>query len=84
MGDPQVYKTEKEFQSYKARDPITRFRERVTERHLISESDLRKIDDRVNEAIKGAVRYAEQSPYPVPEECLTDVYVSYPKEEVKR
>jgi acetoin:2,6-dichlorophenolindophenol oxidoreductase subunit alpha len=84
MGDPQVYKTENELRSYKARDPITRFRERVTERHLISESDLNKIDDRVNAAIKGAVRFAEESPYPALKECLADVYVSYPKEEVER
>jgi pyruvate dehydrogenase E1 component alpha subunit len=84
MGDPQVYKTENEFQSYKARDPITRFRKRVLEHHLISESELIKIDDRINEAIKGAVRFAEESPYPAPEECLADVYVSYPREEVER
>jgi pyruvate dehydrogenase E1 component alpha subunit len=84
MGDPQVYKTENELQSYKARDPITRFRKRMMEHHHISESDLKKIDDRVNEAIKGAVRFAEESPFPAPEECLADVYVSYPREEVER
>jgi pyruvate dehydrogenase E1 component alpha subunit len=56
----------------------------VLEHHLISESELIKIDDRINEAIKGAVRFAEESPYPAPEECLADVYVSYPREEVER
>ena len=84
MGDPQVYKTENEFQSYKARDPITRFRDRMMREHLISESDLRKIDDRINEVIEGAVRFAEESPYPALKECLADVYVSYPREEVEQ
>jgi pyruvate dehydrogenase E1 component alpha subunit len=84
MGDPQVYKTENEFQSDKARDPLTRFRNRVLEHHLVSEIELTKIDDRVKEMIREAVRFAEKSPYPVPEECLEDVYVSYPREEVER
>jgi len=84
MGDPQVYKTENEIQSYKARDPITRFRKRVMEHHHISESELIRIDDRAKKTIEEAVRFAEGSPYPAPEECLTDVYVSYPREEVER
>jgi len=83
MGDPQVYKTEEEFQSYKARDPITKFRKRVLEHHLVSEFELKKIDDWAKKAIEEAVRFAEESPYPAPRECLTDVYVSYPREEVE-
>jgi TPP-dependent pyruvate/acetoin dehydrogenase alpha subunit len=84
MGDAQTYKTEKEFQSYEARDPITTFRKRVLEHHLVSESELAKIDGWAKEVIEEAVRFAEGSSYPAPEECLADVYVSYPKEEVER
>jgi len=39
---------------------------------------LAKIDIRAAEAVEEAERFAEESPFPVTEECLRDVYVSYP------
>jgi pyruvate dehydrogenase E1 component alpha subunit len=83
VGDPQTYKTKEEIEGYKARDPITVFKKRVLEHDLVSESELSKIDDQVKEAIEEAVRFAEESPLPAPEDCLADVYVSYPREEVE-
>jgi pyruvate dehydrogenase E1 component alpha subunit len=83
VGDPQTYKTKEEMEGYKAQDPITLFRRRIQEHDLISEAELAKIDDRAKEAIEEAVRFGEESPYPAPEECLADVYVSYPREEVE-
>lgn len=78
QGDATTYRTEEEVASYRARDPIAQFRKRVLERGLLSEDELAEIDAKVTRAIDEAVRYAEESPYPLPEECLTDVYVSYP------
>jgi len=83
VGDAQTYKTEKEVENYKVRDPITTFRKRVLDHHLISEPELEKIDDWAKEAVEESVRYAEESPYPVPEDCLKDVYTSYPMKEVE-
>lgn len=84
LGDAQTYKTEKEFESYKVRDPLTTFRKRVLENNLLSESELAKIDESVKGAIEEAVRFGEESTYPSPGECLSDVYVNYPMEEVVR
>jgi pyruvate dehydrogenase E1 component alpha subunit len=83
VGDPQTYKTKEEMDGYKVRDPITVFKKRVPEHNLVSESELEKIDDWAKEEVEKAVRFAEESPYPALEECLTDVYVSYPREEVE-
>jgi len=83
MGEPQTYKTKEEIQGYKARDPIQKFKGRLLERGLASESELAKIDSWAEKAVEEAVRFAEASPLPAPEECLTDVYVSYPMEEVE-
>jgi pyruvate dehydrogenase E1 component alpha subunit len=83
VGDPQTYKTKEEMDGYKVRDPITVFKKRVLEHNLVSESELEKIDNRAKEEVEKAVRFAEESPYPALGECLTDVYVSYPREEVK-
>jgi pyruvate dehydrogenase E1 component alpha subunit len=84
VGDPQTYKTKEETEGYKARDPIAAFRTRVLKQHLISEGELTKIDTQARETVEGAVLFAEESPYPSVEECLSDVYVSYPKTEVER
>ena len=80
VGDPQRYKTKEEMEGYKARDPLEVFRKRVVGAGLISEAELAKIDIRAAEAVEEAVRFAEGSPFPAPEECLKDVYVSYPAE----
>lgn len=78
QGDAMTYRTEEEVANYRAHDPIAQFRKRVLERGLVSEDELAEIDARVARTIDEAVRYAEDSPYPAPEECLTDVYVRYP------
>jgi pyruvate dehydrogenase E1 component alpha subunit len=83
MGEPQTYKTKEEIQGYKARDPIQKFKSKLLERSLASESELAKIDNWAEKAVEEAVRFAEASPLPAPEECLTDVYVSYPMKEVE-
>ena len=83
VGDPQTYKTKEEIDGYKARDPITLFRKRILERGLVSEAELAKIDAQAEERIGEAVRFAKDSPYPAPEDCLSDVYVSYPGKEAE-
>jgi pyruvate dehydrogenase E1 component alpha subunit len=77
-GDNLSYFTEEERARNRARDPIDKFRERVLERGLLSEEDLAEIDAWAKESIDDAIEFAEEAPYPDPEECFTDVYVSYP------
>jgi pyruvate dehydrogenase E1 component alpha subunit len=76
-GDNLSYFTEEERAGQKTRDPIDKFTKRVTERKLLSEAELAKIDARAKELLDEAIQLAEQSPYPALEEVLTDVYVSY-------
>jgi len=49
----------------------------------MSKTELVKIEAQTKERIEEAVRYAEESPFPAPEDCLKDVYVSYPNKEVR-
>lgn len=78
QGDAITYRTEEDMAGYQARDPIASFRKRLLGRGLASEAELDEIDARAIKTVDEAVRYAEQSSYPALEECLTDVYVSYP------
>ena len=41
------------------------------------EEDFSAIDSEVSKLIEDSIKYAEESPYPSPEELATDVYVSY-------
>jgi pyruvate dehydrogenase E1 component alpha subunit len=84
VGDPQTYKTKEEMEDYKAQDPIVLFRGRVQKQDLIPEAELARIDHWAEDVVAEAVRFAEESPYPALEECLADVYASYPREEVER
>jgi pyruvate dehydrogenase E1 component alpha subunit len=54
----------------------------VLDNDMVSESELIRIDNQAKEMVEEAVRFAEESPFPAPEDCLADVYASYPKEEV--
>ena len=78
QGDPLTYRTPEEEAEYRRRDPIDQFRRRVLERNLLTADELDAIDARAREIVEAAVRFAQESPYPAPEECLTDVYVKYP------
>jgi len=77
QGDNLSYYTDEDRARQKARDPIEAFKKRVLERRLLSEQELAEIDARAKKTLDAAVEFAEQAPYPAPEECLTDVYVSY-------
>jgi TPP-dependent pyruvate/acetoin dehydrogenase alpha subunit len=77
QGDNLSYYTEEDKAKQKTRDPIDKFAKRVVERKLLSEAELAEIDARAKKVLDEAVQFAEQSPYPVLDAILTDVYVSY-------
>jgi pyruvate dehydrogenase E1 component alpha subunit len=76
-GDALKYRTKEEEGTFHDRDPIAIFKHRVLEEKLLSIAELEAIEKDTSAIIEAAVRFAEESPYPKPEECLTDVYVSY-------
>ena len=75
MGDPQRYRTKEEVEEAKARDPIARWRRTVLENDLATEDEMRKIGDEVDAEVEEAVRFAENSPVPDPNELYNDVLV---------
>lgn len=76
-GDAKRYYTDAMLEDFKKRDPILRFRQRVLDRNLVSAAELDAIDAKVKQVIDDAVMFGEESPFPAPEDCLTDVYVAY-------
>ncbi len=76
-GDAVKYRGKDEEATFRARDPIARFKQRVLSEKPALLPELERTEKEADATIDDAVKFAEASPYPNPEECLTDVYVRY-------
>lgn len=77
-GDPQIYRDKNEVSSSRrTRDPLLRFRERVTEAALLDHTELDSVDAATAAEIESAVAAATAAPFPHEQQVLHDVYVSY-------
>lgn len=74
-NDHQVYQPKDEIAAWKEKCPIPRLRDEVLSQGLITAEELREMEAQVREIVEDAVRFAEESPYPRPEEALEDVFV---------
>ena len=74
MSDPQKYRTKKEVESYKAKDPITGVLETIKKYKFCTDAELKKINIRVKQVIEESVKFAEGSLDPKPDELYKDVY----------
>lgn len=75
MSDPAKYRTKEELESYKAKDPVEQVRATILEKKYATEEQLDQIDKKIKENVEASVKFAEESPFPSPEEAFKDVYV---------
>ena len=73
-GDTQTYRTKEEIDECMKKDPIPRFRKELIEMGVLTEKEADKIRQEAVEEMDKAVKFAEESPFPEPEEVLADVY----------
>jgi len=76
-GDATGYRMLKEVEEWKQRDPIPRFRQQLIKMGVLSEAEASGIEESCRQQVSDAIKFAEDSPWPRPEETLEDVYVSY-------
>ena len=76
MSDPGNYRTRAEIEKYQERDPINLFVASLKEEKIVDDKALKRIDEEVKQQVENAVKFAEESPYPAPEELYTDVYAN--------
>jgi len=69
-----VYGNRKEFEHWKARDPIPRFRARLLKNRVLTEATAKRIEAAADAEVDDAVQFALASPLPAPEEALEHVY----------
>lgn len=75
MGDPERYRRSEEVKKWQEDDPIGILRRQLLSAGEASEDELNRIDGEVEREIEEAVRFAEESPEPSPEELFADIYV---------
>jgi pyruvate dehydrogenase E1 component alpha subunit len=72
--DPATYVDPAELQSWKERDPIATYEQRLLAEHAITPAELDAMKSRVRARIEDAAQFAMESPYPGFEELTTNVY----------
>lgn len=73
-SDPGHYRPREEVEAWKERDPISLYEKKLFAGGALTEIAAGEIKSEVERELDEAVRYAEESPDPSPEECLADVF----------
>jgi pyruvate dehydrogenase E1 component alpha subunit len=68
------YRSEKEFQKWKNKDPIKKYEKKLLEKKEITTEEINKININLLKRINLAFDYAEKSPFPKPSEAFKNVY----------
>ena len=75
--NPLGYRSEEEQKFYMDRDCIVQARAYILDGSYADEEELDQIDSDCLEAVSKATKYANDSPFPDPDELTENVYVSY-------
>lgn len=73
-GDPEVYRTEEELESWRERDPIRIFSERLLDAGQVEETTIQQLHETAESEMDDAVSFARESDEPNPETAFHDVY----------
>ncbi|KZL89673.1 acetoin:2,6-dichlorophenolindophenol oxidoreductase subunit alpha [Clostridium magnum DSM 2767] len=73
-GDPMTYKPKEEQDMWLKKDPIPRFEKHILNNEVLSEEGIKEVQDDIENQIKEAVAFADNSPIPNVETALEDVY----------
>jgi TPP-dependent pyruvate/acetoin dehydrogenase alpha subunit len=75
MGDPGTsYRSKEEVEEWKKKDPIKRLRQQLVQNKMATDAELDEIENNVLRELDEAVKFAQESPEPAPEEALEDIY----------
>ena len=76
--NPLTYRTQEEEDYYEGRDCVERMKAHLSQTKVATEDEINEIDKKALATVEEAARFADDSPFPDPEELTTDVYISYP------
>ncbi len=73
-GDPQVYRSTEEIESWKKKDPVPTFRRRLIDERVLDEAEIEEIEGSVIEQLDEAVKFATEAAKPELKDALAGVY----------
>ncbi len=74
--DPARYRPEEEVKRWRALDPVLAFGRQLREAKILDEAAITKIDEEVQQQVEEAVRFADSSPDPKPEDLFVFDYAT--------
>jgi pyruvate dehydrogenase E1 component alpha subunit len=77
MSDPLhgVYRTKDEVEEQKGRDPITQLAGKLKEEGIMDQASMDALDAEIRDEVEAAVKFADESPDPDPDQLYNDVLV---------
>jgi pyruvate dehydrogenase E1 component alpha subunit len=75
MADPEEYRTKEQVETWRRRDPIATFGERLVAEGVSGAEEREQLDRGAQARVDEAVTFADASPFPEPSSLYDDVYV---------
>lgn len=75
IGDPQVYRTKEEVEQWKKKDPLLKMEKDLLGQNILTQNTIEQMRNQAQDEINQAVQFAFDSPEPLKEELLTDIFV---------
>jgi pyruvate dehydrogenase E1 component alpha subunit len=75
MADPEEYRSKEQVEEWRQRDPLKTFAARLVDEGMLSEDDVKEMDEEAVSIVDDAVAFADQSPHPEPASLYDDIYV---------
>ena len=75
VGDHELYRKKEEVEKFLPKEPIGRFEKKLFEMKILNKNLRDSIWSESEREIDEAVKFAEESPMPKPEDALTDLFV---------
>lgn len=80
MSDPRKYRTKEEEENYQNEDPIEKVLKTIRANKYATEKQLEAIQAKIKKQIEDAIKFAEESPLPEPDDMYNEIYAepNYP------
>ncbi|HEY8082648.1 MAG TPA: pyruvate dehydrogenase (acetyl-transferring) E1 component subunit alpha [Solirubrobacterales bacterium] len=75
-ADPEVYREREEVEEWRAKDPIETFAKRCIDAGVLGEREAQEVREKAEQAVLGAVEFADASPEPPLDTLYENLYVT--------
>ncbi len=76
--NPRAYRDQEEEDYYKSKDCLATLKTHLVESETATSAELQAMEQQAADDVIEAAKFANDSPYPDPEELTSEVYISYP------